>query len=823
MGTFFQDIRYGIRVLAHKPGFTALAVLTLALGIGANTAIFSVVDAVLLRPLPFRDPDKLVQIFETELSPGNFPLTGQDFLDWREQNRTFQDMAVYSYQESFNVSAIAATEPERAVVVETQANFFDLLGVEPLRGRAFLNGEDQAGKNRVALLSYGFWQRFFAGQISALNGSLKMNGETYAIVGVMPAWYQIPGGADLWVPIDASSKGLGGRGNHHLRAIGRIKSGATFSQATADLRTVAAAIEKQFPDSNRGETAVLIPLREQITGNTRGQLLTLFGVVALVLLIACVNVANLLLARATGRKREFAMRAALGAARGRLVRQLLTESVMLALFGAIPGILLAYLCVSLLGNSTQMPFPRANPIEVNPMVLLFTLAVSVGIGILFGLAPAIQTSQVDLIDVMKSAAGRAGSVSGGGKLVRDALVVTEIAASLALLAGAALLIRTFANLRAVDIGVNGSNVLTAQILLPETGYGSYDKQVAFYNQLAEKLSNTAGLRAAGITSEVPMAGGNNGYVKIDGQPDSTSEGQLVEWTYITPGYNRTMGIPLLSGRELNDADLARTADDVRKINALPDNAPTPVGIEIPAVISQTMAKKFWTVQDAVGKTFHASGTPMRVVGVVPDVKIFSLTRDPIPQAYLPLPWTFGTRHFPMIVVVRGEGSPEQLTGTVRSVVQSLDQSLAVFAIQPMKGIVAGSMSQQTNQTVLLGFFAALALVLAAIGTYGVMSFLVTQRTGEIGIRMALGADRGRVLWLVLRQGLVLALIGIAVGVVGTIATSSLLRSMLFGVQSNDVLTLVAASGIMGIVALAACAIPAMRAMRVEPVIALRYE
>ena len=823
MGTFFQDIRYGIRVLARKPGFTALAVLTLALGIGANTAIFSVVDAVLLRPLPYRDSDKLVQIFETELSPGNFPLTGQDFLDWRAQNRTFQDMAVYSHQESFNVSAVGATEPERAIVVETQANFFDLLGVEPLRGRAFLNGEDQAGKNHVALLSYGFWQRFFAGQISALNGSLKMNGETYTIVGVMPAWYQIPGNADLWVPIDASSKGLGGRGNHHLRAIGRIKSGATLSQATADLRTVAAAIEKQFPDSNKGETAVLIPLREQITGNTRGQLLTLFGVVALVLLIACVNVANLLLARATGRKREFAMRAALGASRTRLVRQLLTESVMLALFGAVPGILLAYLCVSLLGDSTQMPFPRANPIEVNPMVLLFTIAVSVGIGILFGLAPAIQTSQVDLIDVMKSAAGRSGSLSGSGKLVRDALVVTEIAASLALLAGAALLIRTFANLRAVDIGVNGSNVLTAQILLPESGYGTYDKQVAFYNQLAEKLSNTAGLRAAGITSEVPMAGGNNGYVKIDGQPESTSEGQLVEWTYITPGYNRTMGIPLLSGRELNDADLARTADDVRKINALPDNAPTPAGIEIPAVISQTMAKKFWTVQDAVGKAFHSNGTPMRVVGVVPDVKIFSLTRDPIPQAYLPLPWTFGTRHFPMIVVVRGESSPEQLTGTVRSVVQSLDQSLAVFAIQPMKGIVASSMSQQTNQTVLLGFFAALALVLAAIGTYGVMSYLVTQRTGEIGIRMALGADRKTVLWLVLRQGLMLALVGIAVGIVGTIATSSLLRSMLFGVQSNDVLTLVAASGIMGAVALAACAIPAMRAMRVEPVIALRYE
>ncbi len=454
---------------------------------------------------------------------------------------------------------------------------------------------------------------------------------------------------------------MGGRGTHHLRAIGRIKAGATVAQATTDLHTVAAAIEKQFPDSNKGETAVLVPLRDQLTQDSRGQLLTLFGVVALVLLIACVNVANLLLARATGRKREFAMRAALGAARGTLVRQLLTESVMLALFGAIPGILLAYLCVSLLGDSTQMPFPRANPIEVNPIVLLFTLAVSIGIGILFGLAPAIQTSQVDLIDVMKTAGGRSGSISGGGKFVRDALVVTEIAASLALLAGAALLIRTFTNLRSVDIGVNGSNVLTAQVLLPESGYSAYDKQVAFYKELAEKLSNTAGLRAAGVTSEVPMSGGNNGYVTIDGQPSSASTGQLVEWTYITPDYNKTMGIPLINGRELNDADFSRAADDMRKILALPNNAPAPVGIEIPAVISQTMARKFWTVQEAVGKTFHNGGSlQFRVVGVVPDVKIFSLTKQPIPQAYLPLPLDFDTHTFPMVIVVRGDGSPEQL-------------------------------------------------------------------------------------------------------------------------------------------------------------------
>jgi putative ABC transport system permease protein len=821
MHNFISDLKYGFRMLARKPGFTALAILTLALGIGANTAIFSVVDAVLIRPLPFRTPDQLVQLFETESAPGNFPLTGQDYLDWRAQNRTFEDMAVYSYQTSYNVSA--AGEPQRAQGVQVQANFFDMLGVQPFRGRAFLNGEDQSGRNHVAILSYAFWRQNFGGQLSAIGGTVKLNGEAYTVVGVMPAWYRTPGGADLWVPIDATAKGLGSRGTHHLRAIGRIKAGVSLEQARADLRAVAAGLAKQFPDSNGDETAVLVPLREQIIGNTGGQLWTMFGAVGLVLLIACVNVANLLLARATDRRREVAVRVALGAERQRLVRQLLTESVLLSILGAIPGIALAYVCVSLLGNSQHNPFPQPNPLGVNPAVLGFTLAVSVLIGVLFGLVPAIQSAQVNLVDDLKSSGRMASTVSRSTRAFRNALVITEIALSLALLAGAALLLRTFANLRAVDLGVNADKVLTASVLLPQAAYGGYDRQVAFYDKLARALETAPGIRAAALTTEIPLQGGNNGYVKIDGQDTKVSAGELVEWTSTTPGYLRAMGIPLLSGRALADADMAHTAEVSRKLQALPDNATPPPNLEISVVINQTMARKFWANQDPLGRTFHANGAAMRIVGVVSDVKIFGLRQPPIAQAYMALTWDIGPRTFPMTLAVRGTGRPEDLAGTVRAVVRSLDPALAVFAVASMKQIVSDTMGAETDQTVLLGTFAALALLLAGVGTYGVMSYLVTQRTGEIGIRMALGAARANVLWMVIRKGMILATVGIGIGLLGAYFATSLMKSMLFGVQPNDPATLALASAVMAAVALAACLVPALRAMRVEPVIALRYE
>ncbi len=825
MDTFWHDIRYGLRTLSRSPGFLAVAVLTLALGIGANTAIFSVVDAVLLRSLPFRAPDQLVALFETESAPGSYPLTGADYLDWRAQNQTFEDMATYSYQESFNASG--AGEPERAIVVETQSNFFSMLGVEPLIGRAFLNGEDQAGRNHVALLSYGFWQRHFGGDKAALGKSVLLNGEHYEVVGVMPSWYSIPASADMYTPIDASPKGLGGRGSHHLRALGRIKAGISVEQARADLKTVAARLEKQFPDNNSKVSAIVVPLKEQFVGTTRSQLWVMFGAVTLVLLIACVNVANLLLARSSGRQREIAVRTALGADRRRVIRQLLTESVLLSACGAIPGIGLAYMCVAWLRTAKGLPVNQANPISVEPTVLLFTLGVTVLIGILFGLMPALQSSRVSLNEVLNSGGRMAVTATTRGRLIRDSLVTLEIALSLVLLAGAGLLIRTFSNMREVDIGVHADKVLTATAMLPRGPYKSVQSQTAFFRRLIEQLNAQPGIHGVAIASELPLNGGNNGYVSIEGQSDESTKNQLVEWNVITPDYFRVMGIPLISGRTLLDADIQNAVETQTKIAELPDGSPLlkPMldKMVTPTVINQTMARRYWPNQDAVGKTFKGGGGANRVIGVVGDTKVFGLGQRAMPQAYFPLTGTQGDRPAPVSIVVQGSGEPSALVGTLRSTINSLDNSLAIFNVQTVPDLIATSMTTTTFQTFLLGVFAGLALLLASVGIYGVLSYVVTQRTNEIGIRMALGAGRGKVLWMILRQGLVLTVIGIGVGVAGTYALTGLLRSLLFGVKPNDPLTFIAVSVVMGVVAMSACMVPAWRATRVDPMVALRYE
>lgn len=825
MEKLMQDIRYGLQLLARKPGFTALAVLTLALGIGANTAIFSMVNAVLLRPLPFSEPGQIVQLNMTEEAPGNFPLTGQDFLDWRAQNRTFADMAVYTFIESYNVTG--AGEPERASVVETQSNFFSMLGVQPIYGRPFLNGEDAEGKNRVALLSYAFWQRQYTGQVSAINTDLQLNGEPYHVVGIMPAWYRVPGGADVWVPIDMSPKRLGPRGEHHLRALGRVKSGVTIEQARADLLAISTAISNANPGSNYKVVSIVTPLREQLIGSFRTQLWLMFGAVGAVLLIACANVANLLLARATDRRREIAVRTAMGAERGRIVRQLLTESVMLSLMGAVPGIGLAYVCVNLLVSAKRLPFPQPNPVGVNWMVLVFTLGVSVVIGILFGLAPAMQTSRVNLIDELRASGKMVQTASAGGRTVRNTLVTVEIALSLTLLAGAALLLRTFSNLRNVQIGITGEHVLTAGILPPETRYSTPAKEREFYDRLLAGLQSSPGVVAATITSELPIEGNSNGYVKIDGKPEGASKGVLVQWAAITPDFFRVMGVPVLEGRTLNAKDMddyaVRTQQNVDAYKAGDTNRKlNPVVLDV--MINQTMAKKFWPGEDPIGRQFHQSDdTHYRVAGVVGDIREWGLRTPTPPEAYFPLTRNLYGAGFPMNIAVLGNGRPELLASGIRAAVRNVDSSLAVYQVQTIKDIAADSMAADTNQTFLLGVFAGLALLLAAVGTYGVMSYLVTQRTAEIGIRVALGASRGQVLWMVVRQGLTLAAVGTALGVGAAVASSKLLEGMLFGVKPNDPATLGAVSAVMIGVAIVASLVPALRAMRVEPVIALRYE
>jgi putative ABC transport system permease protein len=824
MITIGQDIRYGFRMLARKPVFTALAILTLALGIGANTAIFSVVDAVLLRPLPYRNPGQLVQLWQTESSPGSFPLTGQDFLDWRAQNRTFEDMAVYSFQQSFNLSGSGG--PERVTGVRVQTNFFSILGIQPVLGRPFLQGDTQARQNLEVLLSYGFWKRHFGGQASAVGSSIELNTEPCIIVGVMPPWYRIPAGGDLWIPIDMTPTALGGRGSHYLRALGRIKDGVTLEQARADLLAISTNLEKQFPDTNAEVHSVIVPLAEQLIGDSRSQLWILYGAVTLVLLIACANVANLLLARATDRQREIALRAALGAKRRRLVRQMLTESALLAVLGAVPGIALAYPCVSLLANAQQLPFPQANPIHVSPMVLVFTIVVSIAVGILFGLAPALQVSGINLMDELKAGGKMARTASHRGRLVRNSLVAAEIALSLALLAGAALLLRTFANLRAVDVGAQVEKVLTASMQLPVKKYKTPEQVLAFCSPLVESLAAAPGIRAAALTTDLPVEGGSNGYITVDGLDSQTTKGQLVEQTCVTPEYFRALGIPLIQGRGLNGADMDNATAAVRQLLAIqPDaqgRAPLPK-LQLVALINQTMARRFWPGQDPTGKIFHIDNLAIQVIGVVGDTKRDGLRQAPVPQAYFAFPLAIGTRGTNFKIVLQTAGPPHTAAGAIRSAVASLDDRLAVYRMQTMTEFIADSMADDSQQMFLLSTFAGLALILAAVGTYGVMSYLVTQRTGEIGIRMALGAGRGDVLWMVLREGLAPAIAGIGIGLAGSFATSRLLESLLFGVTPNDPLTLAGASIAMAAVAMTACVIPATAAMRVEPVVALRQE
>jgi predicted permease len=819
-----RDIRYAGRVLRNSPGFTSITILTLGLGIGANTAIFSVVNATLLKPLPFRSPEKIVALWQTESAPGSYPLTGEDYLDWKAKNTTFEAMSLYSWPSNASVTVGAA--PEGATVVQTEANFFSLLGVNPMIGRSFATGEDQNGGSKLAILSYAFWKSRFAGSNTVLSKSVSLNGEPYLVIGVMPPWYRTPGDAEVWIPLNMAKQHLGTRGTHQWKAIGRIKQGVTLPQARADLRTLSEAYEKQFPEHNRNVTAIVNPMREDLVGDFSTQILVLFGAVGLVLLIACANVANLLLARSTSRQREIGVRSALGAGRGRLVRQLLTESVLLALTGGALGIAIALAGVAALRAQLADSIPNPNPIAVDWWPLLFTLMICIIVGVLFGLAPAVQTSSVNCGQALKSKGTVGASTTRGSHWVRNFLVGSEIALSLALLAGAGLLLRTFTHLRSTDIGVRGDPVLTATVRLPEKQYTTLDQGALFYDRLIEKLQNSAGVKSAAITTELPLLGGSNGFIKIPGQQMESESGPLVEFSSISVGYFRTMGIPLLQGREFNRADFEITAKVIREaMDAKTSDDAKAIAKKyvLPAIINQTMATAFWPQQNAEGKIFE-SWVQFRVVGVVGDVKQMRLRESVMPQWYATLPWNLGVPSGPYSIVVQSAGAPPQLLGnTIVTAVQSLDPSLAVFRVRIMPQIVAESMQDTSYEAVLLGAMAVLALVLASVGTYGVMSYVVGQRTNEIGIRMALGARPIEIMGMVTREMFSVVGIGIMVGLVGALAGARLMKDLLVGVAPFDTLTYVGVSLLLALVALAACYVPVRRAMRVDPVLALRYE
>ena len=824
MGTFRQDVYFGLRTLAKSPSFAAIAIITLALGIGANTAIFSVINAVLLRPLPFRDPGRLVQLWQTEPAPGEYPLTGADYLDWQAQNQTLEGTSVLGWPRGFNVSG--AGEPEQAAVIETQANFFSLLGVEPLLGRTFLKGEDQSGQNHVAVLSYGFWKRHFGGQMGMVGKSIELNDEKYAVVGIMPAWLRFPRAVDIWIPMDMSPKALGPRGQHHLLAIGRLKLRVPVAKAQSELQTIAKRLEQQYPDSNKKVGAVVIPLKEQLVGRSRPQLLILLGAVALVLLIACANVANLLLVRATSRQREIAIRSALGAGRGRIVRQMLTESVLLSLLGSVLGLGLAWGCVRALATAESLPIPRQRPIGMDGGVLLFTLATGILVGILFGLVPALQVSHLNLSEELKASAQALLAPSGRRRMVRDILVVGEIAVSLALLVGAGLLLRSFAKLREVNVGIRPEGVLAMNIVLPAKKYSSIEQQTAFFQRLLEGLGNAPGVEAAAVSSELPVEGGSNGYITVEGQDNPALAEILVEWNFITPDYFRALGIPFLRGRNFTEQDFQDTADTVLKIDAMVQSGKTqpPPGLKLVAVINQTMARQFWPHEDPMGRVFKLGGTfPVKVAGIVGDVREWGIRHPVVPQAYFALPLALDTPGTPVNIVIRRAGAPMGALSTVRHEVRSLDSGLALFRVRTIEEIISESTAGTSYQALLLGVFALLALILAAVGIYGVMANAVVQRTHEVGIRVALGAKRSDVLGLVVGQGAKLALAGVAIGLAGALAVTRLMSSLLFGVSAKDPLTFAAVAGLLMAVALVACYIPARRATKVDPMVALRYE
>ncbi|HKV97640.1 MAG TPA: ABC transporter permease, partial [Gammaproteobacteria bacterium] len=733
MRTLLQDVRYALRVLAKSPGFTAIAILTLALGIGANTAIFSVIDSVLLKPLPFKNPAQLVSLRETESAPGAFPLDGADYLDWQAQNTTFSSMSLYSYMSfasAVSNSAGGGDLPEAAAAISTQANFFDTLGVQPLIGRTFAKGEDAAGKDHEVILSYGFWQRRLGGKPDALGKTVQLNGEPYTIIGVMPRWFNFPAGTDLWTPFDMTSQQVHNRGSHWANAIGRVKDGLSVEQSRADLLAVSARLNKEYRGPNDQDIHSLVfPLQERLVGGSRGQLLILLGAVALVLLVACANIANLLLARSTLRVREMAVRAAMGANRWRLARQLLTESVLLALGGAALGLLGAVWGVSLLQTAETSPIPRVNSVQVNVTVLLFTIGISVLVGILFGLAPALQTSDLDLSEELKSSAN-AVSATSSGRALRNSLIVAEIAVSLALLVGAGLLMRSFARLRSADIGIDPHNVLTMRVNVPDTRYKTIAAQRQFLDQVAARASRIPGVTSATLSTEIAIDGGSNGYVTVPGNTNPKLANQLVEVNYITPEYFKTFGISLVEGRTFNEQDMQHAADLNQQISALytsakdPSKVKLPPGLSFPVIINEAMAKAFWPNQNPVGKSYTGAGDELQriVIGVARDERQWSIRQPSIPENYEPLTFQLGEGGIRATVSVKTKVAPAGVVTAIRGAVRDLDSTLALYHVRTMDDIIADGMQDTTLQTFLLGSFAALALVLAAVGLYGVMSY-----------------------------------------------------------------------------------------------------
>ena len=804
METLLQDIRYGLRSLRQSPGLTLVAVLALGLGIGAVSAIFSVIDAALLRPLPFHDPARLMLVMESNPSKGFafFAISPANYLDYRDQNRVFERLAAF---ENRPLILTGAGDPAKVTGARVAAGFIEALGVAPYLGRPFLAEEDKPGAGRVAILGHGLWQRRFGSDPALVGRTVTLGGVPHTVVGVMPPRFTFPNQSEIWIPMALGDDETGSRGAHYLVAIARLKPDVPVDRARADMSSIASRLQSQYPDSNTGWTARVEPLAERVVGDARPALMVLLAAVAFVLLIACANVAGLLLARATARQREFAIRSALGAGRARLVRQLLTESLLLGLLGGAVGLLLAMWGTDLLAAAAPPGIPRVSEVQVDGRVLLFTLGLSVLTGIVFGLAPALQGSKTDLNEALKEG-GRGGG--GGGprrSRARAVLVVAEVALALVLLAGAGLMLRSFERLQAIDPGFDPASVLVVDLELPEGRYGEPARRAAFFATALERLAALPGVRKAGGVLPLPLSG-DNYFLSfgIEGRPVADADRPSAAYYVASPGYLRALDIRLLRGRDFSDSDR--------------EGAPRV------ALINDTMARRFWPGEDPVGRRIVIDNGPRdryrEIIGVVEDVRHDDLTGEARPQMYEPY---LQVPHPSMSLVLRTAGDPEGLAEAARRAILALDKDQPVSRAVPMERLVAESIAQSRYSMMLLGAFAAVALGLATIGIYGLLSHAVAQRTHEIGIRMALGARRRDVLTLVVLSGMGLTSLGVVLGLAGALALTRLMAGLLYGISPTDPLTLGAVSLLLGMVALMACVIPARRATRIDPMSALRCE
>jgi predicted permease len=804
--SLLQDLRFGQRMLRKNPGFTAVAVLTLVLGIGANTAIFSVVNAILLRPLPFPDPGRLMMVWHTPSQksfPGvaRFVVSPANYLDWRSQNHVFDQMAAIGFR-SFSLTGIG--QPESVTGVAVSADFFSVLRLRPSAGRGFVAGDDRPGRGNVVVVSYAFWQSHFGANENVLGKTIKLDEQSYVIIGVMPPKFEFPSRAQLWMPLAWTDKQRAVRENHNYFVIARLKSGVDREKAQAEMDAISDNLAQQYPTDDAGWGAVVVPLRDSLVRSVRSALLVLLGAVAFVLLIACTNVANLTLARALGRRKEIATRTALGASRGRVVQQVLSETVLLSVTGGALALLLAHFVIDSIAAFIEPRLLLSVEIGLDGWVLGFTLAISILAGVIAGLVPSWHLTKTNLSASLKQGLGKTDSDSGGER-ARNVFVVAEVALSLLLLVGAGLTIRTFYLLQNVKPGFDPHNVLTVPLAISVAKYSSADQQTNFFNNMLERVRALPGVDSAGAVDSLPFQGGSMEPVIAEGQPVVPMADQPeVAVRLISPGYLRAMRIPIEPGRDFTDADKATSQPVI--------------------LVSDAFAKRFWPHQNPIGKhvtlTF-VSGPSREVVGVVDDVKLDGLdVTRPVETIYEAMSQNTKTH---MVLTVRTNSMPTSLTSAVTDAVHNVDPDEPLVGVVTMESVVDQSLGQQRLNVILLATFAGLALLLGAIGIYGVQSYAVRQRVREIGIRIALGAQRSDVLRLVLGQGLKLALIGICIGLAASFELTRFMASQLYGLSATDPLTFAGVAIVLAFVALAACYIPARRATRIDPTTALRHE